>query len=428
MGLPSAFVFFAPALFAILSFAPQAAAPASTFRLAGIEVSGAKRYTAADITKASGLSIGQSISLQELLPAAERLGASGLFKSLNYRYITNAGRITVTFEFEEADWTVPVVFDNFVWVPDEDLMALVRQDVPSFDGTAPMTEGVVNLITQSLAGVMKTRQLPGQIHYTPEADLKGNLLRHVFGLKDPGPKLCALRIDGASAVPEAKLLEPIRDIVGGDYSRVYLTAVARGTLTNIYRQHGHWRAAFSEPAVKVNDGCSGVGVSLSVTEGVPYTFEGVEWGGNGAIPSATLDAVFTVKRGDLTNIMKLDDGVRQIHKAYGKLGYLMQSAKYTPRLDDATRRAIFEVTVAEGPQFRMGTLEFVGIAERDAANLQKKWRLKAGDVFDASYVDQFQTDEIFPLHRRDASAAKRIVMEMRTDPEKRAVDVGFLLK
>lgn len=68
--------------------------------------------------------------------------------------------------------------------------------------------------------------------------------------------MCALRVEGASAIPETRLLDPVRNIVGGDYWRVYLTAVARGTLTNIYRQHGHWRAAFTGPAVKVNDGCS----------------------------------------------------------------------------------------------------------------------------------------------------------------------------
>ena len=86
--------------------------------------------------------------------------------------------------------------------------------------------------------------------------MDASLLRHVFGVKDPGPKVCALRVEGASAIPETRLLDPVRNIVGGDYWRVYLTAVARGTLTNIYRQHGHWRAAFTGPAVKVNDGCS----------------------------------------------------------------------------------------------------------------------------------------------------------------------------
>lgn len=107
---------------------------------------------------------------------------------------------------------------------------------------------------------------------------------------------------------------------------------------------------------------------------------------------------------------------------------MTQSAKYMPRLDDATRRAVFEIAIAEGPQFRMGTLEFVGLAERDAANLQKKWRLKAGDVFDASSAEQFESDEIFPLNRREPASAKRVAMEMRGDPEKRTVDVRIVLK
>jgi outer membrane protein insertion porin family len=428
MGLSSAFVLVISTLSAILALAPQAAAQNATFRLAGIELTGAKRYTAADISKIGGVSIGHSISVEDLAAAANRMGASGFFKSLNDRYVTKAGNITVTFELDEADWTIPVVFDNFVWLPDTELIALVRQDVPSFDGTAPMSEGVIGLIAESLAGVVKSRQLPGQVRYTPEGDLKGNLLRHVFAVKEPAPVVCALRVEGTAAIPEAKLLEPVREIVGGEYSRVHVTAVARGTLTNLYQQRGHWRASFTDPVVKMNDGCAGVSVDLTVSEGAPYAFERAEWIGNSAMPSAELDKVLTVNRGDIANIMKLEESLRQLHKAYGKRGYVMQSAKYTPRLDDTSRRAVFDVTIAEGAQFRMGAIEFGGFDVRVAEALQKKWRLEPGDVFDVSAVGQFEIDAIVSFNRANPSTGKHAAMELRADPEKRTVDVKVVLK
>jgi outer membrane protein assembly factor BamA len=123
----------------------QAPPASDSFRIDGIEVTGGKRYASAEIAKLSGLAIGQSIRVPELAIAANRLAETGLFKSINYRYVTTAARITVTFEFDEADWIVPVVFDNFVWFPDKELIAGVARAVPSFDGNAPATEGVINL-------------------------------------------------------------------------------------------------------------------------------------------------------------------------------------------------------------------------------------------------------------------------------------------
>jgi outer membrane protein assembly factor BamA len=110
--------------------------PSKAYNLTAVQVKGAKRFKEADVTRLSGLTVGQPVRLADVTAAAERLGASGLFKSLNYRYVTNADGMTVIFEFEEADWTVPVLFDNFVWFSADELTTAVRRDVPSFDGTA----------------------------------------------------------------------------------------------------------------------------------------------------------------------------------------------------------------------------------------------------------------------------------------------------
>ena len=109
------------------------AAAQRTLRLGNVDVVGAKRYTAQAVTKAAGLSVGQPITVEGLTKAAERLGQSGLFKSLSFRYVTKADVLSVTFEFEEAEWTVPVTFDNFVWFTDEELRNAVREELPSFD-------------------------------------------------------------------------------------------------------------------------------------------------------------------------------------------------------------------------------------------------------------------------------------------------------
>jgi cell division septal protein FtsQ len=90
----------------------QQPAAGATYQLAAVQVAGAKRYSADDVTRLSGLAIGKPVTVAELQPAADRLASSGLFKELRYRYVTAAKQLTVILEFEEADWTVPVIFDN----------------------------------------------------------------------------------------------------------------------------------------------------------------------------------------------------------------------------------------------------------------------------------------------------------------------------
>ena len=75
------------------------------------------------------------------------MSSTGLFASLKYRYATSGNRLDVTFDIEETPWSMPVVFDNFVWLRDEELLAAVKQDVPTFDGTLPVNSEVSSYMT-----------------------------------------------------------------------------------------------------------------------------------------------------------------------------------------------------------------------------------------------------------------------------------------
>ncbi len=393
--------------------------------LAAVQVKGAKRFTEADVTRLGGLTVGHPVTVADVTAAADRLGASGLFKSLSYRYVTNVDGMTVIFEFEEADWTVPVLFDNFVWFSADELMAAVRRDVPSFDGTAPPSEGVTELIGRSLGTLLKTRNIAGQVQYTPESDLNRNLLKHVFSVRSPAPRTCAVHFAGAAALTEQELVQSIRETVGSDYSRLMLGNLARGTLSDLYRQRGFWRATFDEPAATLEDSptCSGVTVRFVVTEGSAYAFDRVDWSGNTALAPDKLDALFGMKTGEVASITRIDAGIRQLKRAYGDIGFVLAVATFATKLDDAARRAVFLVEIKEGPQFRMGTFDVRGVSEADAAALRAKWQLASGEVFNASYPVKYRFEEIKDLLRRGSLATRKANLGSRLDPDKQIVDM-----
>ena len=376
----------------------------ASMELGDLQVTGARRYSVEEIKKVSALEIGKPASIPHLDAAAERMAVTGLFKKVSYRYVTEGGRLIVTFEIEEAEWTVPVVFDNFVWFTDAQVVAAVRDVLPSFDGTAPATAGIPERITQALQQLLASNHLQGRVDFLPQAVLNKGVEGYLFRVVDPGPTICALRFEGASAISESDLGAALKTSVGSHYSRTFLVNASKGTLVDAYRRQGFWGAAFDEPVTALDAGrdCSGVTVTLHVNEGEPYAYAGAVWTGNAALASPDLDALLGIKAGEVAALSKLDDALRRIGRAYARQGYLVQRTTYTPRLDDSNRQVSFDMRVTEGPQFRLGAVDFVNLAPNDAAALRKVWRIGPGEVYDSSYPDQFTKEEVVPRIPRGA--------------------------
>ena len=115
--------------------AGQAQPPAAGLQLGTVTVTGARRYTEADVTRLSALKPGQPVTTSDLDAAVKRMAGTGLFASVKSVPVTSGNRLNVTLEIEEPAWTMPVMLDNFIWLSDDELRAAVLQQVPTFDGT-----------------------------------------------------------------------------------------------------------------------------------------------------------------------------------------------------------------------------------------------------------------------------------------------------
>ena len=76
-------------------------------------------------------------------------------------------------------------------------------------------------------------------------------------------------------------------------------------------------------------------------------------------------------------------------KAYESRGYTDVRVSPTRDLDDTAKLASYAVQVAEGSQYHMGQVYFDGLPQGAALALSKKWKLKPGDIYDASYPADF---------------------------------------
>ena len=399
-------------------------------KIAKIETEGLQALSTETVIATSGLKIGDTFSVEALDAASERLLSSGLFKKVGYRTRNLAGNVTITFQLEELKGQLsPVVFDNFIWFSDEELTTAVKRAVPSFNGSAPDIGNTNDAIKQALQNLLAERKLPGQVEY--------NLTEHehLFRVEGVPMKICTLHFPGAQNVSEQKLIQATRSSMDPDYSRQSAKTFPRYGLYPIYRELGHLRASFGAPVAKpeTKAGCEGVDLTIPVNEGVKYSWASTEWSGNQVLSSKELDDALGMKPGEVANGKKFDKGLSEVQNAYGRHGHIQLRMKPTPEYDDAGAKVTFRIAINEGPQYRMGAVEFKGFSAGDAGRLTKNWNLKNGEVYDQTYVSRFLREgagEIMTRIARDRLSQEKPVPNLGTteQPNRETLSVDLTIE
>jgi outer membrane protein assembly factor BamA len=395
-----------------------------------IEFVGLKKLTSQQVIAASGLKIGDPINPQIIDAAADKLMQSGMFRKLGYKVRTADDEATVIFEVEEAARNLPVVFENFVWFSEAEIARAIRQDVPFFDGTAPEAGTTTDKIAAALQRLLSQKKIPGRVEhmpYTNSATGKQEILFTVEGVKIP---VCSLHFPGATAISEADLIKASQALLKSDYSRKDATGFATNTLFPLYRHIGHLRAQFQEPTAALEESPSrcagGVAVTIPVDEGVVYSWDAAEWSGNQVLTKEDLTAALGMTAGEVADGVKIDQGLKNMQKAYGRRGYMTATFKESTEFDDATKRVSYRFIVTEGQRYFMGNLIINGLPAEEVERLKAKWTLGSNAVFDESYIDDFRKtglrEFMTGLMQRTGSRA-RLEVEIKPNAQNQTVDV-----
>ncbi|MGB8918132.1 MAG: POTRA domain-containing protein, partial [Candidatus Sulfotelmatobacter sp.] len=132
-----------------------------------------------------------------------------------------------------------------------------------------------------------------------------------------------------------------------------------------------------------------VDVTFPITPGIPYKLTRWEWSGNKAIPTDSLQPLLHLKAGQTANTVQLEDDLRTIQILYSSQGYILATVKADAVFDDVSGTIDYHLAVDEGSVYHMGELGFRGIDNNLEARLRAAWRLRPGDVYDATYLQQF---------------------------------------
>jgi outer membrane protein assembly factor BamA len=401
---------------------PQSSAKTST--IAAITVVGNQKVPSDQIITASGLKAGDVVSAVQLQGAADRLSALGIFSSVNYRFTSKGETISLEFRVQEAQ-TYPLSFDNFPWFTDDEIAQAIRQDVGLFTGEAPESGAMVDEISRVIDNLLSSKRIKGELTHQLVAQAVGDGMIVQFHVDAPALRIQSVRFGDSLATDSEQLKDRIPDIKGQPYSRFAIEVFENEHVLPLYSAKGLLRVKIGPPQAHLTSD-AGVDVLIPITPGDIYNFNGISWQGNSAIGTPNLNGAVEIKAGDPVDGMKMEALWENIETTYASHGYL--DAKLTPQVqfDDAVHKVSYNVTIVEGPQYRLGELVVTGLSVDAEKRLRQVWLIAPGQLFDKSYFETIRKElaepsvEIFgemPIHYTQFGNW------LRPDPIKHTVDV-----
>ncbi len=374
--------------------------PSTAYKLIAVKVTGSKRFTSEQITAASGLPVGTVAQEEDFKKAARQLGESGAFSNIAFTFSYSSAGTKLDFQVTDADKFVPARFADFVWFTDKDLVQKVHEHIPLFSGELPTSGRLPDQVSDVLQAMLVQNAIPGHVEYLRTNNKNGQLESIDYNVAGVSIRIHHVQFPGSGA-SELPLLENAAEKLSDrEYSRAYMNSFVEHTLLPIFHEHGYLKATCAPPEPKVvlptpaeaadtKPGITLVDVVFPVTPGLQYKLDRWDWSGNKQISTGELQPLVHAKVGQTANITELDNDLRAVQELYGSRGYILATVKVGAEFDDAAATVAYHLAVNEDSLYHMGELEFRGIDNNLTARLKAAWKIRPGEVYDATYLQQF---------------------------------------
>ncbi len=397
--------------------------------LESVRVTGG-HYPEGQILPETGLKAGENVVRDQLQAAADRLAQLGLFAKVSYEFQTRVDGLALTFHVEDAP-RVPVFFDNIPWFGDSELSEAIKKTTPFYDGTAPESGNVLGRIGEAVRQFLESRHLSVTVEHELTANPLGDGNVQVFKISGASVTIAKVEFADPLAISSPALQQHISELQGRPYSRIAIDLFLAEQLRPIYDAAGYLRVKLGPPEIRLTGNPNrplpdSLGVFIPVATGEVYHWKGVSWPEKPALPAAALNDLVRLKPGEVANGLAVQAGWEAVEEEYGRHGYIEARVEPRPIFDDAAHTISYQVSIEEGPQYRMGEMVLTGVSLASEKLIHERWPILAGQVFDKIQFEEFLTnlqhhkDKIFgelPLHYDEVGHW------LRTDAKKGTVDV-----
>jgi outer membrane protein assembly factor BamA len=407
-----------------LAGSAHAQAAAGSAKLEGVTIEGSTRYKSDQIAAAIGMKPGMTVDRDALQAGADKLSALGLFSSVNYKFSSVPAGVRVTYTVIDAP-AAPVIFDNFPWVTDAEIIDSLRQSGVLFDGTAPFGGSNLDTISQAIEKFLDSRSIHARVSHSMVADPATGQQVQQFRADDVTLIVNSVTFSDDLAAKDVGLTDRVPDLVGKPYSRETIELFTFEQVRPLYLGRAYLRAQFPPPTAKLAAGSANpldakLDVTINIVPGARYTWAGVQWVGNTGIHSDELDRLVDLKAGDPLDANRFTLITQHIEDLYHQRGYLDFKLDLQPHYDEKAARVSYSANINEGPQYHMGKLVLTGLSPEGERRIRKAWGIAPDAVFDETVYQEFVDHGIkaafagLPVHyekqghflEQDASNAK----------------------
>jgi len=394
--------------------------------LDSVEISGSKKFSSQQIAAAIGLRAGNIITREDLQGAADKLAALGLFSNVQYHFTTVPSGVRAIYEVSDAP-AVAVTFDNFPWFTDDELTAALKHAVLLFDGSAPQGGAILNTMAATLENLVQARGVLATVSHALINSAWGGQ-RMQFRVEGAKITVKGVEFSDALATNDHAVQQSAAALIGQPYSRSAVQLFEFEQVRPVYLTHAFLHVQFGQPAARIpsdgaQPGSTAVVVVLSITPGPAFQWGSIAWAGNSVVSSGELDALVTLKPGDIADgnkIAALWDGVQSL---YGQRGYLDMKLDPQTQFDDQSGRVMYSVTITEGPQYRMGNLVLSGLSVDGEKRIRAAWSVSPNAVFNVKTYEDFLDEGITKAFAGTAVHYEKIGRFLQENPGTSKVDV-----
>lgn len=128
-------------------------------------------------------------------------------------------------------------------------------------------------------------------------------------------------------------------------------------------------------------------ISIPIDQGPRYTLGKIEVEGNKIIKPGYLKSLIKIKPGGVYNIKSRNDGIQEIQKVYGSIGFFYAQIAPDENLDPVKKIADLTIRIKENEVAYVGKLEFTGNTFTKDKVIRREWLLKEGRRFNTEALE-----------------------------------------
>lgn len=413
------------------------------FVIGGIEVKGAKHYNAQTIIVASGLKVGDRITIpsERFTRIIHKLWNYQVFNDIDiYIAKTEGDKVFLEFVIQEIPELTEVKVEGIRKRKAEELLKKLELDKTHLESRKKVNESLIAKTKSYITDKYRKEGFLNTKVYitTSPADSLGTKERMLIRI-DRGNKvkINSISFEGNEKFADSKLRRKMKKTKQRFFGRFWKRSKYvqdkynedLASLIDFYKENGYRDARITHDTLY--DGKENINLKISLQEGKKYYFGDIKFLGNSVYSNQMLDHILGLKKGEVYNGVQLrnrindpkDPDANSISNLYQNTGYLFSQINpvETSVVNDTIN---FEIRIHEGKPAHFNNITVTGNTTTNDKVIYRELRTRPGYLY--SKEDVIRTvRELSQLGIFDAQSINPQIKN--PDPNSGTVDLEYVL-